>query len=141
MPRVSRRTAESPHRSRMQAVGRANTDIEARLRAALRRAGLRYRTNARVEDTKPDIVFQSARVAVFVDGCFWHGCPRHYVAPVGNAQFWRDRLKRNVARDSRDARRLRRAGWAVVRVWGCRVRKELDAVVVRVARTVVGRSL
>lgn len=66
---------------------------------------------------RPDFVFPVRRLAVFVDGCFWHGCPRHGTRPQGNAAFWQAKFRRNQARDRRDMRRLRRAGWQVVRLW------------------------
>jgi DNA mismatch endonuclease (patch repair protein) len=66
---------------------------------------------------RPDFVFPVRRLAVFVDGCFWHGCPRHGTRPRGNAAFWRAKFRRNRARDRRDTRRLRRAGWRVLRLW------------------------
>jgi DNA mismatch endonuclease (patch repair protein) len=66
---------------------------------------------------RPDFVFPGRRVAVFVDGCFWHGCPLHGTRPKANAAFWRRKLATNRARDRRDGRRLARAGWKVVRVW------------------------
>jgi DNA mismatch endonuclease (patch repair protein) len=66
---------------------------------------------------RPDFVFTARRLAVFVDGCFWHGCPRHGTRPRGNAGFWRAKFRRNQARDLRDTRRLRRAGWKVLRLW------------------------
>jgi DNA mismatch endonuclease (patch repair protein) len=66
---------------------------------------------------RPDFVFPVRRLAVFVDGCFWHGCPRHGTRPRGNAAFWRAKFRRNRARDRRDTRRLRRAGWQVLRLW------------------------
>lgn len=66
---------------------------------------------------RPDIVFTRARVAVFVDGCFWHRCPEHSTLPASNAAFWREKLERNVTRDWADARALTQAGWTVIRVW------------------------
>jgi DNA mismatch endonuclease (patch repair protein) len=66
---------------------------------------------------RPDFVFAARRLAIFVDGCFWHGCPRHGTRPQGNAAFWRAKFRRNRARDRRDTRRLRRAGWKVLRLW------------------------
>ena len=66
---------------------------------------------------RPDFIFATRRLAVFVDGCFWHGCPRHGTRPQGNAAFWREKFRRNRARDRRDTRRLRRAGWRVLRLW------------------------
>jgi len=66
---------------------------------------------------RPDFVFAGRRLAVFVDGCFWHGCPRHGTRPRGNAAFWRAKFRRNRARDRRDTLRLRRGGWKVLRLW------------------------
>ena len=129
MASTARDMPVSRHRKRMQAVRRSNTDLELRLRQALWRAGLRYRVNTRVEGVRPDVVFTRTRLAVFVDGCWWHGCPEHYVAPVGNAEFWRRRLERNTARDERDSERLRAANWRVLRFWGCEVRRELTRIV------------
>lgn len=116
----------------MRSVGSRNTDLELALRRALWRRGLRYRLGRRIERTRPDLVFPSARVAVFVDGCFWHGCVRHYAPPKTNIGFWAQKLETNVARDARDTARLEAAGWTVLRFWGCQIREDLDAV----ARTV-----
>ena len=66
---------------------------------------------------RPDFIFPKSRMAVFVDGCFWHGCPKHGTRPKGNALFWRRKFAANKARDVRVNRALRRAGWRVLRVW------------------------
>lgn len=66
---------------------------------------------------RPDFVFRRERVAVFVDGCFWHGCPKHCNQPANNREFWRRKLAGNRARDALVSRTLRRAGWRVVRIW------------------------
>ena len=66
---------------------------------------------------RPDFVFRSKRLAVFVDGCFWHGCPRHFIKPKGNAAFWRKKIAANRARDRLVTRTLRAQGWHVLRVW------------------------
>jgi DNA mismatch endonuclease (patch repair protein) len=66
---------------------------------------------------RPDFVFRQARLAIFVDGCFWHGCPRHGTQPKGNAAFWKKKFARNRARDRRVNRALRRADWRVLRIW------------------------
>jgi DNA mismatch endonuclease (patch repair protein) len=66
---------------------------------------------------RPDFVFVARRLAVFVDGCFWHGCPRHGTRPRGNAAFWRAKFRRNQERDRRNSRHLRQAGWKVLRLW------------------------
>lgn len=67
--------------------------------------------------TRPDIVFSRARVAVFVDGCFWHGCPEHGEVPAANREFWRGKLAATAERDGRNDAMLKAAGWTVIRVW------------------------
>ena len=66
---------------------------------------------------KPDFVFQKLKVALFVDGCFWHGCPKHGTKPKTNAKFWRDKIAGNMARDKKVNRLLRAKGRAVIRIW------------------------
>jgi len=66
---------------------------------------------------KPDFVFPKLKLAVFVDGCFWHGCPRCYSAPKSNRAFWKNKISRNRERDRLVARTLRRSGWQVIRIW------------------------
>jgi DNA mismatch endonuclease (patch repair protein) len=83
--------------------------------------GLRYRVNQRIQDVdlivRPDLVFASKKVCVFVDGCFWHRCPIHGSQPKSNAAYWEEKLAKNVARDRRADKALRAAGWKVVRCW------------------------
>ncbi|MFN0088762.1 MAG: very short patch repair endonuclease, partial [Acidimicrobiales bacterium] len=109
-------------RSRVMARVRSrDTGPERRVRSLLHRAGLRFRVARRLElsgfKVAPDIVFGPARVAVFIDGCFWHRCPEHGSVPVKNREYWLPKLERNEARDRRADRALAEAGWAVVRVW------------------------
>jgi DNA mismatch endonuclease (patch repair protein) len=101
----------------MQRMGRENTAPELALRKALTRLGLRYRLHRRDLPGTPDIVFVTARVAVFVDGCFWHACPEHGVAPRANSGWWSDKLAANRERDARNDEALRESGWLPIRVW------------------------
>ncbi len=98
----------------------AGTAPEVALRSAVHMLGLRFRTQMRpcasVRATA-DIVFTRARIAVFVDGCFWHGCPAHVTWPRGNAAFWRAKIERNRARDAAATDALRATGWTVIRCW------------------------
>jgi DNA mismatch endonuclease (patch repair protein) len=100
---------------------RVDTKPEVRLRSDLHRRGLRFRKDllVRVGGVKvhPDIVFTKARVAVFVDGCFWHGCPEHQVVPKSNRDYWVPKLRRNIERDRAADDALSAEGWTVVRVW------------------------
>lgn len=97
-----------------------DTSPERSLRSALHRAGLRFRVCQRpvrgVRRTA-DLLFSRARVAVFVDGCFWHGCQDHYSAPHANGEYWRGKVERTRERDRDTDRILTEAGWVVVRVW------------------------
>lgn len=113
-----------------------NTSPERLLRSALWRAGMRYRLNYKMPMGRPDMVFPGAKVAVFVDGCFWHGCPAHYSRPRSSVEFWSGKLLANVERDSRLTLGLEAAGWRVVRVFEHEIYLELDEVV-----RVVGAAL
>lgn len=79
---------------------------------------------ALVVRVKPDFVFRRQRVAVFVDGCYWHGCPIHYRRPKGNQKFWDAKILRNQTRDRLVTRELRRSGWKVLRLWECALTKK-----------------
>jgi DNA mismatch endonuclease (patch repair protein) len=85
---------------------------------------------------RPDFVFPRLRLAVFVDGCFWHGCPRHATKPKNNRAFWRRKLAANKARDRLVSRTLRRAGWRVLRIWEHELARKNEArLIVRLHRT------
>ena len=105
----------------MRATRRADTEPEIALRSALHQRGLRFRKDYRIRtdarSMRVDIVFPAKRVAVFVDGCFWHRCPDHGSQPKTNHAFWEDKLSRNVARDRETDAALRAAGWHVIRCW------------------------
>ncbi len=106
----------------MQAIRRADTKPEVRLRSLLHQAGLRYRKDFRIDlpcgtRVRPDIVFSRRRIAVFVDSCFWHCCPVHGRQPAAHEWYWRPKLARNVERDRAADRALAQADWTVVRVW------------------------
>lgn len=106
--------------ARMRRQRSHGTGPELALRRELHRRGHRYRVQVRVlEGTRrtADLVFGPARVAVFVDGCFWHSCPVHGTTPASNADWWRNKLAGNVERDRDTDRRLSGAGWLVIRVW------------------------
>lgn len=125
-------------------MGRANrardTSPELMLRRELHRRGLRYRVHRRPAPhlrTTADIVFGPARVAVFVDGCFWHRCPQHSVMPKQNGEWWRSKLEGNVARDRRDDRVLDEQGWRVIRVWE---HEDPEAAADRIARALDASS-
>lgn len=104
----------------MQDQAARDTQPELALRRLLHASGLRYRVDRAPLPglrRRADVVFGPAKVAVFVDGCFWHGCPEHGTRPRSNEQWWRDKLERNRRRDLDTDDRLLDAGWQVLRVW------------------------
>jgi len=101
----------------MRRVTNKDSAAELALRTRLFAEGLRYRLHRRTKGATVDILFVSARVAVFVDGCFWHGCPKHATYPKSNQDYWLPKLAANRERDQRQSAKLRRAGWQVIRVW------------------------
>jgi DNA mismatch endonuclease, patch repair protein len=103
--------------AQMSRMPRSDTGPELALRSALHRRGLRFRVNDRSLPGRPDIVLTRARVAVFVDGCFWHACPEHGVLPESNRDWWRAKLERNVERDREKDAALEELGWLTVHVW------------------------
>ena len=100
---------------------RSDTRPEKALRSALFRAGVRFRKDYRIDCSglrvRADVAIVGYRVAIFVDGCFWHRCPDHGSDPKRNAEFWAEKLDRNVARDRRVDAALRQCGWTVIRCW------------------------
>lgn len=107
----------------MQGNRRRDTGPEKRLRSALFALGLRFRVDhpirvaAKGRPIRPDIVFPRAKLAVFVDGCFWHGCHEHGTNPQRNSEYWNAKLARNQDRDRRYNALLTASGWTVIRVW------------------------
>lgn len=104
----------------MQATRQRDTQAEMAIRRLLHGWGLRYRVDRSPLPgfrRRADIVFPRERVAVFVDGCFWHRCPTHGTQPKANSKWWRDKLRTNVVRDRDTDNRLKKAGWQVLRIW------------------------
>lgn len=128
----------------VRAVMRGNSVVstkpELALRSELHRQGLRYHVHrAPIVSIRcrADVVFARARVAVFVDGCFWHRCPEHGTSPSINSPYWQAKLDRNVARDQRNNTMLAEAGWLILRVWEHEI---VEDAADRIAAAVVARS-
>ena len=120
-----------------------NTKPEVSLRKAVHALGLRFRLHRTVAPRcTPDFVLPRWRVAVFVDGCFWHGCPQHGAREFRgpNAQLWRDKITANQARDSRNTSAAQQGGWQVIRIWECEVRKDPETAARRVRTAAIGRA-
>lgn len=103
--------------AQMSAMPREETGPEMALRRVLHSRGLRYRVNYRALPGTPDIAFTRAKIAVFVDGCFWHRCPEHGTMPQNNREWWREKLDRNRERDAEKDAALDELGWLTVHVW------------------------
>ncbi|MGW2330611.1 very short patch repair endonuclease [Streptomyces sp. NPDC001700] len=112
-------SSESRRRN-MQAIRSRDTKPEKLIRRLVHAQGLRYRVSAKPLPNlrrTADMVFRPAKVAVFIDGCYWHGCPEHYVPPRTNPGYWSGKVAGNVARDRDTDQRLAEAGWTVLRFW------------------------
>ena len=123
----------------MARVKTRDTAAEVALRRALWARGRRYRLHAKLPG-RPDVVFPGKRLAVFVDGCFWHGCPEHYTAPATNSPFWQRKLEENTTRDRRVDRQLAEQGWRVLRLWEHEVEGSLDDAVERIVAALDERA-
>ncbi|MFE4615550.1 MULTISPECIES: very short patch repair endonuclease [Streptomyces] len=126
--------------SRMSKQRSRDTGVELALRRILHASGLRYRVHRRPLKgvrREADIIFGPAKVAVFVDGCFWHACPEHATWPKRNSEFWRTKIEKNRTRDANTDARLEAAGWVSVRVWE---HEAADEAAARVAAIVKARK-
>jgi len=126
----------------MKANRRTDTKPELALRRALHGLGYRYRKDYRLDlaegvRVRPDIVFTARKVAVFVDGCFWHCCPEHGSQPAANTWYWEPKLRRNVDRDRAADAALGQAGWTVIRFWE---HESIDVAVARVVDLLAGQN-
>ena len=117
----------------MASVRGSNTGIERKLRSSLWSAGIKgYRVNFKMRGT-PDIYFPKSRLAIFVDGCFWHKCPKCYTKPKTNVAYWEKKVEENVKRDREVSSYLRKGGYKVIRIWEHEIRNAMDSVISRIA--------
>ena len=137
MQRKRKRKASPLTKSEQMArVRGVDTGPEMALRRALWHAGLRYRIRPSIPG-RPDLAFMGCKIAVFVDGCFWHGCEVHYKAPATNVTFWSEKIVRNKQRDRDVDAELGKLGWTVLRCWEHEVEDDLGSVVDRIRSAVV----
>ncbi|GFG52314.1 hypothetical protein MAGR_37550 [Mycolicibacterium agri] len=127
--------ATTPGRSRnMAAIRRRDTKPEVKLRSALHGLGFRFRKDYAIKVNgkviRPDVAFTRHRIAVFIDGCFWHSCPKHGRKPSVNSDYWSPKLEGNARRDLQQTCALRAAGWVVLRFWE---HEDLDSMVTQVS--------
>lgn len=132
---------ESPTRKSFRSNRGRDTKPELRLRSAVHALGLRFRVDFAPLPglrRRADLVFTRAKVAVFLDGCFWHGCELHYTAPRANAEFWAEKRRRNMERDLETNALLEKAGWMVLRFWE---HDEIEPAALMIRRSVDDRRL
>ncbi|MBV1947902.1 very short patch repair endonuclease [Streptomyces sp. BV129] len=126
--------SSAARRRNMQAIRSRDTKPERLVRRLVHAKGLRYRVAARpLPDLRrsADMVFRPTKVAVFIDGCYWHGCPVHFVSPKTNPGYWSEKVARNIARDRDTDRQLQDAGWLVLRFWEHTPAEEAAAAIIR----------
>ena len=126
----------------MAAVKSSGTSPERALSAALAKKGLRPGKPRRKIHGRPDFSFSATKVAVFVDGCFWHMCPEHYREPVGNRGFWHEKALRNSQRDATVDKALTDEGWLVIRIWehDLKTREMAALAACRISDAILARS-
>lgn len=137
MPDIFTRAKRSQVMSRIR--GHGNKDTEVALMKLLRIHRVTGWRRRQPVFGKPDFVFHTARIAVFVDGCFWHGCPKHCNTPASNRAFWKKKFAANKARDRRVNQTLRKSGWRVLRIWECALVRDGEACVHRIRNALVSR--
>jgi DNA mismatch endonuclease, patch repair protein len=114
----------------MARVRRRGTEPELVLRKALWANQLRYRLNSKTKlPGSPDILFPGCRIAIFVDGCFWHGCPLHGTSPKTNSEFWAAKIQRNKSRDTEVDKRLIALGWTPLHIWEHEIKEDMQRVI------------
>lgn len=142
MTMASRRPAGASSegvRKSMQANKGRDTKPELALRRAVHALGLRYRVSMRPLPSirrTADLTFSRVKVAVFLDGCFWHGCPEHHTQSATNSEFWAEKVRRNRERDQETNRLLTEAGWSVIRIWE---HEDPEVGAARIAQEVISR--
>lgn len=135
MPDIVSRKKRSDIMSRVRS---RNTKPELRVRSALHKRGLRYRLKYPLPG-KPDIVFVKAQVAVFLDSCFWHGCPQHLRMPKSNKEYWVAKIRRNIERDAEVNAEYARSDWKLIRLWEHELKEDFDSCIERIENEVRAR--
>ena len=138
MPDVFTKAKRSEVMSRIR--GRGNKETELALAKLLRASSIKGWRRHQPIFGKPDFIFQKARLAVFVDGCFWHGCPKHATKPKNNRSFWRRKLSANKTRDRLVTQTLRRTGWRVIRIWECALQKRPESCIEKIKQCLTRKN-
>lgn len=130
-------TISSERRSAvMRSVKSKNSSLERAVRSSLHRRGLRFRLNYPVLG-KPDIVFVRPKIVVFIDSCFWHGCPKHIRMPSSNKEYWTNKIARNIKRDAEVNSAYKQMDWKILRFWEHEIKENLDRCVNIIEKTIL----
>ena len=119
-------------------LGRGNRSTELKMLGLMRASAIKGWRRHLDLPGRPDFAFPNMQLAIFVDGCFWHGCPRCYQSPKSNALYWKRRIHENKARDRRVGRLLRKEGWQVLRIWECDLAKRSEWISSRLSLEISG---
>jgi len=119
----------------MKSIKSKNTKLELKLRSAIWKSGLRYRVYYVVDGVSVDIVFPSKKIAVFIDGCFWHGCKKCRNIPKTNKNFWKNKIEKTKIRDKKNDKKLRKKGWHVLHFWEHEINKDIKKVIQKITIT------
>ena len=130
-------------RSRIMSKIRAtNTKPEIKIRKILYKSGHKgYRLNYKKAPGKPDICYVGKKVAIFIDGCFWHGCPKCYKKPASNKKYWDEKIKTNKKRDRKVNSALKKGNWTILRFWECEVNKETENIFTKLEKVLKDKCL
>jgi DNA mismatch endonuclease (patch repair protein) len=120
----------------MRAIRSKDSKIETSVRLILWRKGFRYRKNVASMRGKPDLVFRKKHVVVFVDSCYWHGCPKHCRMPSSNREYWTRKISNNVNRDKETTKYYRNLGWTVVRAWEHQIKDDFQGIISKIIKAI-----
>ena len=131
---------KSQRRKNMQNIRSAGTMPEKLIIRALRREKLYFAKNDKSIIGNPDIVFRRKKVVVFIDSDFWHGHPKRFIMPKSNRQYWKEKISRNKERDAGVNKKLKEAGWKVIRIWESDIKKNLDRCTGKIVKELKNRG-
>ncbi|NTW26871.1 MAG: very short patch repair endonuclease [Candidatus Moranbacteria bacterium] len=124
----------------MSKIRAKETKLEICLRKELWKEGFRYRKNAPGYYGKPDILLKKLKTVIFVDSCFWHGCPKHFKMPLSNKEFWSEKIERNRNRDKEVSKHYKKLGWKVLRIWEHDLKNDLNKTINKLISSIVVKS-
>ncbi len=132
--------SKEKRREIMSKIKSKNTKLEIEFRKKLWNKNLKYRLHYKISG-KPDLVFVSKKIAVFVDSCFWHKCPKHFRQPKSRLAYWKPKIERNTTRDKKVNEMLKNEGWKVLRFWEHEIKKNPERCVKKIENALKRRPL